>query len=144
MKRSKGETQKVKTTQQNIGASYSINSRKQYHETMLAIYVLMDKGEANLSVAELQKLGRMSAAAEQYEDEVLKLQPQKQPATISELVELKLFEQKMTQARLASKIGISQSKVSEILAGKRKPDIPFLKGIHKILNLDAEFLLKHA
>jgi len=36
-----------------------------------------------------------------------------------------------------------QSKVSEILSGKRKPDIPFLKGVHKVLKIDANFLLEH-
>ncbi|MFT3950253.1 MAG: hypothetical protein QM763_25025 [Agriterribacter sp.] len=56
---------------------YEINSRKGYHETMIAIYKLMDKGEANLSVSELKKLAEMSVAAEKYEDEVLGLQPKK-------------------------------------------------------------------
>jgi hypothetical protein len=38
--------------------------REGYHETMLAINKLMDKGEPNLSAAELKKLAVMSAAAE--------------------------------------------------------------------------------
>lgn len=104
----------------------------------------MDKGESNLSATELENLAAMSAAAEKYEDEVLGLQPQKQPETIIEVVELKLFENKMTQAKLAAEIGVGQSKVSEILAGKRKPDILFLKGVYRILKIDADFLLEHA
>lgn len=48
----------------------------------------------------------------------------------------------MTQARLADEMGLAKSKVSEILNGKRKADIPFLKGIHKILKIDAELLLE--
>lgn len=123
---------------------YEINSRQAYHETMVAIYKLMDKGEANLSATELKKLAAMSVAAEKYEDEVLKLQPKKEPETIAELVELRMFENKMTQAKLAEKIGVGQSKLSEILAGKRKPDIPFLKGVYKVLKIDASFLLEHA
>ncbi|WP_018629565.1 helix-turn-helix domain-containing protein [Niabella aurantiaca] len=123
---------------------YEINSNKAYHETMLTIYKLMDKGESNLSTAELKKLAAMSTEAERYEDEVLGLQPKKQPETIVEVVELKMFENKMTQAKLATEIGIGQSKVSEILAGKRKPDVSFLKGVYKILKIDADFLLEHA
>lgn len=123
---------------------YKINSNKAYHETMLAIYRLMDKGESNLSAAELKKLVAMSAEAERYEDEVPGLQPKKQPKTIVEVVELKMFDSKMTQAKLAAEIGIGQSKVSEILAGKRKPDVSFLKGVYKILKIDADFLLEHA
>jgi transcriptional regulator with XRE-family HTH domain len=61
---------------------------------------------------------------------------------IEELVELKLFEHKMTQSRLAEEIGLAKSKVSEILNGKRKADIAFLKGIHKVLKIDAGLLLE--
>lgn len=123
---------------------HEINSKKIYHETMLAIYNLMDKGEANLSAAELKKLAAMSAAAGKYEDEVLGLKPKKNPENIIELIELKMFENKLTQTKLAAKIGLGQSKVSEILSGKRKPDLPFLKGVYKILKIDAGFLLEHA
>ncbi|MFT4155201.1 helix-turn-helix domain-containing protein [Parafilimonas sp.] len=123
---------------------YEINSKKVYHETMLAIYKLMDKGESNLSAAELKKLAAMAAAAEKYEDEVLGLKPKKNPENIIEVVELKMFENKLTQTKLATEIGLGQSKVSEILSGKRKPDLPFLKGVHKVLNIDANFLLEHA
>ena len=37
----------------------------------------MNKGEANLSSAELKKLSAMAVAAEKYEDEVLGLKPAK-------------------------------------------------------------------
>ena len=123
---------------------YKINSRQDYHETMAAVYKLMDKGEANLFAAELKKIAAMSVAAEKYEDEVLGLSPKKVPGTIAEAIELKMLENKMTQAKLAPEIGIGQSKISEILSGKRKPDISFLKGVRKILKIDADFLLDHA
>ena len=123
---------------------HEINSRQAYHETMVTIYKLMNKGEENLSVTELKKLAAMSVAAEKYEDEVLDLKPAKKPKSIVEIVELKMFENKMTQANLAKKIGVAQSKLSEILSGKRKPDIPFLKGVSKVLKIDATFLLDHA
>ncbi|RFM29101.1 helix-turn-helix domain-containing protein [Deminuibacter soli] len=123
---------------------HEISSKKAYHETMVAVYNLMNKGEAKLTAAELKKLSAMAAAAEKYEDEVLGLKPKKEPASIAEVVELKMFEQKMSQAKLATELGIGKSKVSEILSGKRKPDVQFLKGLHKILNIDAAFLLEHA
>ena len=123
---------------------HEINSKKVYHETMLAIYKLMDKGESNLSALELNKLAAMAAAAEKYEDAVLGLKPKKNPENIIEVVELKMFENKLTQTKLATEIGLGQSKVSEILSGKRKPDLPFLKGVHKVLKIDANFLLEHA
>ena len=119
-----------------------IKSKKEYHENMVAIYNLMNKGEKNLTKAELKILTAMSIAAENYEETVLGLKPLKEPETIAEIVELKLFENKMTQASLSDQIGISKSKVSEILNGKRKADIPFLKGIHKVLKIDAGLLLE--
>ncbi len=119
-----------------------IKSKKEYHENMVAIYNLMNKGEKNLTKAELKILTAMSIAAENYEETVLGLKSLKEPGTIAEIVELKLFENKMTQASLSNQIGISKSKVSEILNGKRKADIPFLKGIHKVLKIDAGLLLE--
>jgi antitoxin component HigA of HigAB toxin-antitoxin module len=123
---------------------YTINSKKEYHQTMVDVYELMNKGEQFLSEAELNKLSTMAEAAEKYENDVLHLKPQRQPQTIPEMVELKMFEQKISQTTLAEKLGFSPSKVSEILSGKRKPDVSFLKGIHKLLHIDADFLLTHA
>ena len=123
---------------------HKISSRKEYHETMVAVYDPRNKGEAKLKPAQLKDLEVMAKADEKYEDEVLGLKPRKAPETIAELVELKMFENKMTQANLAEQLGLGKSKVSEILTGKRKPDLSFLKGVHKILKIDADFLLDHA
>ena len=99
----------------------------------------MNKGESKLTKTEIKSLSVLSIAAEAYEEKVLGLKPFKEPDTLAEIVELKLFENKMTQAVLADQIGLAKSKVSEILNGKRKADIPFLKGIHKVLKIDAGF-----
>ncbi len=120
----------------------AIKSKKEYHEMMVEIYNLMNKGEGKLTKLETTRLSQMAIAAESYEENALGLKPFKEPATIPELVELKLFEQKMTQARLADEMGLAKSKVSEILNGKRKADISFLKGIHKVLKIDAGLLLE--
>jgi HTH-type transcriptional regulator / antitoxin HigA len=121
-----------------------ITSKKEYHETMVKVYRLMDKGEENLKPDELKQLAAMAVAAEKYENEVLGLKPQKEPRTIIEAVELKMFEKRISQARLADLLGLGQSKLSDILNGKRKPDIPFLKALYKILKIDPGFLLEHA
>jgi PHD/YefM family antitoxin component YafN of YafNO toxin-antitoxin module len=52
-----------------------ITSKKRYHETMAGIYDLMNKGEANLTKSELERVRQMAAAAELYEDETLELRP---------------------------------------------------------------------
>ena len=48
---------------------------KDYHETMIAIYDLMNKGEMSLTAEELGQLRIMALAAERYEDETLHLKP---------------------------------------------------------------------
>ena len=121
-----------------------IKSKKEYHEIMIEIYNLMSKGEGKLSKAASIRLSKMAIAAELYEENILGLKPLKAPKTINEIVALKLFENKMTQARLADEIGLAKSKVSEILTGRRKADITFLKGIHKVLKIDANLLLEIA
>lgn len=122
---------------------HRITSKKAYHETMVAIYNLMNKGESNLTARELKKLAAMTQAAEEYEDKVLGLKP-KVPKSIAELLEQKMFEHKMTQAKMADTLGLGQSKLSEILSGKRKPDVPFLKAVYQKLHVDPAFLLDHA
>ena len=123
---------------------HDISSKKAYHETMVAIYNLMNKGEANLTAKELKSLEAMARAAEEYEDHVLELKPKKVPKTISEAIAYIMFENEMTQAKLAETLGMGKSKLSEILSGKRKPDVSFLKSVHKKLKVDAAFLLDHA
>ncbi len=121
-----------------------ITSKKAYHETMVAIYDLMNKGEANLSAKELKSHAVMAKAVEEYEDNVLGFKPAKEPQTITELLEQKMYEKKMTQAKLADTLGLGTSKLSEILSGKRKPDVVFLKAVYKKLKVDPAFLLDHA
>lgn len=120
----------------------NIKSKKEYHQMMVTIYTLMNKGEKKLTKLELTKLSQLTKAAALYEEKSMSLTPIKEPETLSEIIELKLFQHKMTQAKLADQIGLAKSKVSEILNGKRKADIPFLKGVHKVLNIDAGLLLE--
>lgn len=121
---------------------YEITSKKHYHETMVAVYELMNKGEDNLTKKELDKLGVMAVAAEKYEDEVLGLKPGK--SALSTVVEKEMKARQLSQAKLAADLGMGKSKLSEILTGKRKPDVPFLKAIYQKLKIDPGFLLDHA
>jgi hypothetical protein len=53
----------------------AIPSPQVYHKTMVDIYELMNKGEANLTDTELTLLAQLSTAAEVYEDTVMGLKP---------------------------------------------------------------------
>jgi transcriptional regulator with XRE-family HTH domain len=65
------------------------------------------------------------------------------PSTISEMIELKMYEMKLTQKKLADILKIAPDKLSQILNGKRAPDVTFLKAAHQKLGIDASFLLNH-
>lgn len=71
--------------------SYFIRSRKHYHETMVKIYEMMNKGEQAHSPEELAILSEMTISAEKYEDEIMKTGFRKEPKTISEWVDRALF-----------------------------------------------------
>ena len=122
---------------------YKIDSEKHYHETMILIYDLMNKGGENLGEEDTEKLIAMTVAAEKFEDEVLGLKPAKKPGSLTEVIELFMYEHKISQAKLANQLGIGKPKLSQILTGKRKPDVPFLKAIYNKLNLDPKFILDH-
>jgi HTH-type transcriptional regulator / antitoxin HigA len=124
--------------------SYKILSKEHYHETMVKIYEMMKKGEEGLSNEETILLREMAVEAEYYEDHILNLGFNKKPETIIDWVDHALYENKMTKSALAEALNMPKSKISDILSGKRKPDVPFLKGIHKVLKADPKFLLEHA
>lgn len=125
-----------------------IKSEKEYKAVMKTIETLLEKatglgGFHLLPKEEAVMLANLSKAAESYEDNIMHLMPI-QPKTLQEAVEFKMAELKLTQARLAKKLGIGAPKLSQIMTGKREPDVTFLKAVHKKLNIDAEFLLTHA
>ena len=75
-------------------------------------------------------------AAEEYEDTHY---PFPMPKTISEMVELKRFQLKLTQAAIADMIRLGKPKLSQILNGKREPDVSFLKAVYKKPDIDPGF-----
>jgi HTH-type transcriptional regulator/antitoxin HigA len=122
---------------------YIITSEKHYHQTMIMIYDLMNRGEANLKPEDVEKLAAMTNATEKFEDEVLGLKPVRQPDSLSGVIELFMYENKLSQAKLADELGIGKPKLSQIMNGKRKPDVSFLKAIYNKLKLDPKFILDH-
>jgi antitoxin component HigA of HigAB toxin-antitoxin module len=113
----------------------------EYEAAMDEIYELMNRGEANLSETEKDKVHAMAVAAEAYEDEHFPFPP---PETIAEMVERKRFEMNLTQAGLADMLGLEKVKLSQILNGKREPDVNFLKAVYHKLGIDPGILLDNA
>ena len=118
----------------------TIKTEAQYKKAMSEILTLMNKGEGNLSKTETNKLREMALAAQAYEKSIYTIPP---PQTIEGMIELKMYEKKLKQKELAKLMGLSEPKLSQILTGKREPDVSFLKAAHVKLGIDASFLLTH-
>ena len=124
-----------------------IRTESQYNQVISLIEIFITKatsggGFHSLSPEESEELATISLLAEQYEDEVLKIMPL--PVTINALVQHKIKEMNLTQAKLADMLGIGTSKLSQILTGKREPDVSFLKALHNKLGISGDFLLENA
>jgi len=65
------------------------------------------------------------------------------PVTINNVVQHKINELNITQAKLAEILGLGTSKLSQILNGKREPDVTFLKAVHNKLGISGDFLLEN-
>jgi HTH-type transcriptional regulator/antitoxin HigA len=126
-----------------MNMEYLVISEKHYHESMIVIYDLMNKGEKNMNLQDTEKLKAMTKATEKFEDEAMGLRPVKKPNSVPEAIALFMYENKLSQAKLADELGIGKPKLSQILTGKRKPDVSFLKAIYNKLKLDPKFILDH-
>ena len=122
-----------------------IRNEAQYNQVLTLIEGFIQKatlrgGFQSLSKDESKELESLSLLAEQYEDNVLKLMPL--PLTINAVVQHKINELNINQAKLAEMLGLGTSKLSQILNGKREPDVSFLKALHIKLGISGDFLLE--
>ncbi len=114
-----------------------IANEKQYIDTINRVNDIMKKGEDNVSLEELQALQSMTAQVQEYESKYYSFPV---PKTIIDMVKVKMFERDMSQTDLARETNIPLPKINQILKGKRKPDLDFLKGIYDKLHIPADFI----
>jgi len=112
---------------------------KQYKECTAKIEALLSKVDNNTDTSnpnyiELDKLSNLVA---DYEEVYL---PISKPSLI-DTIKLRMFEMDLSQKKLADLLGVSASRVSEYLAGKRNISFEVAKKIHKKLDIDAEIIL---
>lgn len=122
-----------------------IRTQKQYEQVMELIEVYLQKatgggGFSALSKEDTDELNQLSQLAGAYEKETLQVWDF--PITIMAVVQQKISEMNITQSKLASLLGVGATKLSQILNGKRPPDVPFLKAVHKQLGIDGNFILE--
>lgn len=123
-----------------------IRTEAQYNEVMKLIETYLSKatkagGFSGLNETESTDLNKLSLLAEDYEDNVVNIMPL--PLTLKAVVKNKIDEMNITQAKLAEILGLGTAKLSQILNGKRQPDVPFLKALHSKLGISGDFLLEN-
>ena len=129
-----------------------ITSKKQFKASMTTIDTLLDKatrqgGFHTLTKEESGMLADLSKQVEEYEDNTLHLMPINlpiKPKSIKEAIEYKRVQLNLTQAGLAKTLGMGAPKLSQILSGKRPPDVYFILALYNELEIDPEFILEHA
>lgn len=115
-----------------------ITEEADYKAVMVQIDHLMSKGSSNVSKTELAEIRKLALAAQQYEQSKFAIAP---PTTLAGIIEMKMYEMKLKQKDLARKLKVSDTKLSLIMNGKQKPDVDFLKAVHKQLHVNGDFLL---
>jgi HTH-type transcriptional regulator/antitoxin HigA len=127
---------------------YKIKSEDDYRQVMERIETYLQKatrqgGFHSLLPEERDSLRDLSQLAESWEDQI-PLMPIRQPKTLIEMIELKMYERKLKQKDLAALLGISPTRLSEVMQGKRKVNLDLAKRLYKSLDIDARFILESA
>jgi HTH-type transcriptional regulator/antitoxin HigA len=125
-----------------------ITDKTEYVEAMKRIETTLKKatqngGFENLSAKDVKTLKELSLKAEQFEDSI-PLMPIKSPTSLIEMIRYKMFEMNLRQKQLAQILEVSETRISEVMQGKRKLNIELAKKLHEKLNIDAHFLLQVA
>ena len=116
-----------------------IESEKQYQAAMARIEELLplvteDTPEDDIHSVELVLLSNLVA---DYDNAHY---PIEAPSLIS-VLRLRMYEMNLTQKAMAELIGISASRLNEILSGKREPTLQVARAICINLSIDASIVL---
>ncbi len=127
---------------------YKINSQEEYQQVMERVESYLQKstvqgGLHTLLANEKEELRHLSLLAEAWEDGI-PLMPIRQPKTLTEMLKLKMYERKLKQKDLAALLGISATRLSEVMQGKRKVNMDLAKRLYSVLKIDAGFILEQA
>ena len=116
-----------------------IESEKQYQAAMARIeellpFVTEETPEDDIHSVELVLLSNLVA---DYDDAHY---PIEAPSLI-DVLRLRMYEMKLSQKAMAELIGISASRLNEILTGKREPTLQIARAICINLSIDAAIVL---
>lgn len=115
-----------------------IETKQQYYEAMAAIESYLQKGFSNLSEVEDNHLNELSKAVEIWE---MKEYPMPIKPDFKAILLYIMTVHHFNQSQLASELDISKSQFSEILSGRKAPNINIVKSVHDKFHIDGNILL---
>ena len=116
-----------------------IDSLEQYDAVMLRIEELLKIVDDGMPANDknVVELALLSDLIEEYEDIHYPIST----PSLTEVLKLKMYEKGLSQAALSSLLGMNQSKISEILAGKSEPTLKQARKISTVLNIPPSVVL---
>lgn len=116
-----------------------ITSKQQYYEAMAEIESYLQKGLSKLTTEEDERLDRLSKGVEAWE---LKEYPMPMQPSLPDILIYVMQYKRSSQAELSESLSISKSLLSEILNGKKKPNLDLIVSLHQNFGIDANILLE--
>lgn len=136
--------------------------REEYDNAVKLIEQMAAKNEENLTKEELDWIEHTASLIAAYEEnngmvpiDIRSVHEQESDIQkiaaalgyephLTDIIRFKMLQRKLNQKSLANLLCMSTTKVSQILSGKREPDVDFLRGIHAKLGIDGNVLLETA
>lgn len=139
-----------------------ITDEEDYNKLSSLLEQIAAKGEENLTEEELKWMEHTASlvalyeerngmhpidvtSVHEYENDIQKIaKALGYEPHLTDLIRFKMLQKKLNQKSLAILLNMGEAKVSQILSGKREPDVEFLRGIHAKLGIDGNVLLETA
>lgn len=137
-----------------------IKNKAEYTNAVNLLEQVAAKNEEDLTIEELDWIKNTANQIAQYESKHgmtpidLRLVSEKEAdvqkiaqalgyePNLVDIIRFKMLQMKLNQKSLAELLCMIAAKVSQILSGKREPDVDFLRGIHMKLGIDGNVLLE--
>lgn len=116
-----------------------IHNKKTYYEAMAEIETYLEKGFDNLTEAEEIRLDELSSAVEVWENTAY---PMPLEPAFKDILLYLMETKSINQSQLSNELQVSSSLVSEIIRGKKLPNIEILVNMHKKFQIDGNLLLE--
>ena len=123
----------------------NISTVPQYEKALITIESLMNAFPDGENAANDSKIAELAKAIEEYEDRHAVMPISlviKNPETLHDVIELKMFEKQMKRKDMAKLLGITDTRLSEVMHGKRKVNMELAKRLYKTLGVDPKFILE--